>query len=78
MIAPFEIGESNMLKIEILTAGDSAILIEFGKEISPEINRKITAIVQLIKEQQIEGIVDTIPAFVPCWSITIPELSHMK
>ena len=52
-----------MLKIEILTAGDSAILIEFGKEISPEINRKITAIVQLIKEQQIEGIVDTIPAF---------------
>ena len=38
-------------------------LVEFGKEISPEINRKITATVQLMKEQHIEGVVDMIPAF---------------
>ena len=44
-------------------AGDSAILIEFTQEISPEINAKITALVRLIKEQQIEGIVDMIPSF---------------
>lgn len=48
---------------KILTAGDSSILIEFGKEISPEINARITAVVHLIKEQHIVGVVDVIPAF---------------
>lgn len=52
-----------MQEIKILTAGDSSLLIEFGQEISPEINRKITATVQLMKKQQIEGVVDIIPAF---------------
>lgn len=52
-----------MQNIKILTAGDSSVLIEFKKEISPEINRKITSIVQLMKEQHIEGVVDVIPAF---------------
>lgn len=52
-----------MPDIRILTAGDSALLIEFGKEINPETNRRITALVQLMKEQHIEGIVDMIPAF---------------
>ena len=52
-----------MDNIRILTAGDSSILIEFGKEISPEINRKISATVQMMKEQHIEGVVDVIPAF---------------
>ena len=44
-----------MPDIRILTEGDSSVLVEFGKEISPEINRKITATVQLMKEQHIEG-----------------------
>ena len=52
-----------MPDIRILTEGDSSVLVEFGKEISPEINRKITATVQLMKEQNIEGVVDMIPAF---------------
>ena len=52
-----------MQNIRILTAGDSSLLIEFGKEISPEINRKISATIQLMKEQLIEGVVDMIPAF---------------
>ena len=52
-----------MHDIRILTAGDSSILVEFGKEISPEINRKIAATVQLMREQHIEGVVDIIPAF---------------
>ena len=49
--------------IRILTEGDSSVLVEFGKEINPEINRKITATVQLMREQHIEGVVDVIPAF---------------
>ena len=52
-----------MQNIRILTEGDSSLLIEFGKEISPDINRKITATVQLMKDQNIEGVVDVIPAF---------------
>lgn len=52
-----------MQNIKILTAGDASLLIEFGKEISPEINSKITGVVQLMKEQHIEGVVDVIPAF---------------
>lgn len=52
-----------MQNIRILTAGDSSLLVEFGKEISPTINRKIAATVQLMKEQHIEGVVDMIPAF---------------
>ena len=42
-----------MQKIKFLAAGDSSILIEFGNEISPEINRKITATVRLMREQQL-------------------------
>lgn len=52
-----------MQEIRILTAGDSSLLVEFGQEISPQINRRIAAVVQLMKEQQIEGVVDMIPAF---------------
>lgn len=52
-----------MQNIKILTAGDSSLLVEFGSEISPEINRKITATVQMMREQHIEGVVDVIPAF---------------
>ena len=52
-----------MQNIRILTAGDSSLLIEFGKEISPEVNQRIAATVQLMKEQHIEGVVDVIPAF---------------
>jgi KipI family sensor histidine kinase inhibitor len=37
--------------------------VEFGHEISPEINRKISSTVQLMKEQHIEGIVDVIPTY---------------
>jgi KipI family sensor histidine kinase inhibitor len=53
----------SMQNIRILIEGDSSLLVEFGKEISPDINRRITAVVQLLKEQHIEGVVDLIPAF---------------
>ncbi len=52
-----------MQKIKILTAGDSSLLVEFGAEISPQINQKIAATVKLLREQNIEGVVDVIPAF---------------
>ena len=55
--------------IKILPEGDSAILIEFPKTISPEINGKITSLAHLIKEQHIEGVMDMIPAFCSPYSL---------
>lgn len=52
-----------MQNIKIVTAGDSSLLVEYGQEISPEINQKITATVKMMREQHIEGVVDVIPAF---------------
>ena len=52
-----------MQNVKIMTAGDSSILIQFGNAIDPDINAKIAATVQLMKEQHIEGVVDIIPAF---------------
>lgn len=52
-----------MKDIHIRTAGDSSLLVEFGNEINPEINARIASFVQLIREQQIEGIVDMIPTY---------------
>ena len=52
-----------MEDIKICTAGDSSLLIQFGQEISPEINARITAFVHLLKVQHVEGVIDLIPAF---------------
>ena len=52
-----------MDNIKILTEGDSSLLIVYQQEISPEVNARIASTVKLIKQQQIEGIVDMIPAF---------------
>ena len=52
-----------MDEIKIIPTGDSSILLEFNQIISPEINKNITTLVYLVKEQQIEGVMDMIPAF---------------
>ena len=52
-----------MPDIRILTEGDSSVLVEFGKEISPEINRKIRAFKIALEKEQIEGIVETVPTY---------------
>ena len=52
-----------MEKIRVLTAGDSALLIQFEQRIGEDVNRRISATVKLLKMQQIEGIVDMIPAY---------------
>lgn len=52
-----------MKDTKILTAGDSSLLIQFGQEISPEINAQITAFVHLMRAQHVEGVTDVIPAF---------------
>lgn len=60
---PLQNGETEMEEIKIYTAGDSSVLIQFGQEIAPEINAKITAFVHLMRAQHVEGVTDIIPAF---------------
>lgn len=52
-----------MQNIKIVPEGDSSILIVFGNEICPETNRRISAVVHLIRSQKIEGLVDMIPSY---------------
>lgn len=52
-----------MTKVKILPEGDSSLLVQFEQDINPEINRRISALVKLIRMQQISGIVDMIPTY---------------
>ncbi len=52
-----------MQNIKIVPAGDSSLLVAFEQKVDPEINRKITSVVRLIRDQHIEGIVDLIPSY---------------
>ena len=52
-----------MQDTKIHTAGDSSVLIQFGNTIDPEINYRISATVQMMREQHIIGVTDIIPAF---------------
>ena len=47
----------------IMAAGDSAIVVEFGNEISPEINGKIKSFSDALRDEKIPGITDIIPTF---------------
>jgi inhibitor of KinA len=47
----------------ILAAGDRAVLLEFGSEITPEINRRIHSFSRKIKEDQIPGVGETVPSY---------------
>lgn len=49
--------------MKYLVVGDCAISIEFGNEISYEINNKIKRFNNLIKSLNIEGIIETVPSF---------------
>lgn len=50
-------------KIKFLTAGDSAIVMEFGDTIEKEINARIAAVVENLKNKKIDGILDILPTY---------------
>lgn len=49
--------------VRYLVSGDCAVAVEFGNEISPEINRKIRAFKIALEKANIDGIVETVPTY---------------
>lgn len=52
-----------MGEVRIIPEGDLALLVEFGKEISPECNSRVSQLNNQIRNSCKKGIVETIPAF---------------
>ena len=50
-------------KIKYLSAGDKAVVMEFGNEISKDINAKIRNVVKSVEEANIDGIVELLPTY---------------
>lgn len=47
----------------ILPSGDAAVTVEFGRDIDPQVNRRVLALDQLAAAQPIHGIRETIPTY---------------
>ncbi len=52
-----------MSDVRYLVSGDQAVCVEFGNEISPEINKKIRAFKIAVEKSGTEGIVETVPTY---------------
>ena len=50
-------------KIKYLTAGDRALVIEFGDSIEEQINSKIRSLTLAMEREGIIGIIETIPTY---------------
>lgn len=49
--------------IKFLLAGDCSFVIQFGNEISPEINKKIRKMIEDLKEKNIDGLIEMVPTY---------------
>lgn len=67
-----------MDKVRYLVSGDCAVCVEFGNEISPEINRKIRAFKIALEKEQIRGIVETVPTYRSLLVVYRPEVIRFK
>lgn len=77
-LRPAEKGESFVGKVRYLVSGDCAVCVEFGNEISPEINRKIRAFKIAVEKAGIEGIVETVPTYRSLLVVYKPEVIRFK
>ena len=67
-----------MADVKFLLTGDTSLSVEFGNEISTEINAKIRAFNIALENSKIPGIVETVPPTALLWSTMIPALSAMS
>jgi 5-oxoprolinase (ATP-hydrolysing) subunit B len=47
----------------LLTCGDSALVVEFGNSIDPELNRRVLAFDALIAQEKVTGVRETVPTY---------------
>ncbi|HEX3040297.1 MAG TPA: 5-oxoprolinase subunit PxpB [Caproiciproducens sp.] len=52
-----------MPEIRYLVAGDCSLTVEFGNEISEEINGKVLALNDILQARRIKGVVETVPTY---------------
>lgn len=52
-----------MFEMRILPAGDLALIVEFGNEISTDCNDKVRLLNQSLRKNEIKGIIETVPTF---------------
>ena len=50
------------MSVRYLSCGDTAFSVEFGNEISPEINGRVMALHAAIGQAGIAGVVETVPS----------------
>ena len=48
---------------KIFPLGDNALTIEFGNEISPELNNLVLKLAQFFEQNQFSGLIETVPAY---------------
>lgn len=58
----------------ILPAGDCALVVEFGDQISEELNGKVQALNEALKKKKLRGIVETVPTFRSLLVVYDPEI----
>lgn len=51
------------MDVKFLIAGDRAVSVEFGKEISLETNAKVLQLQQRLKENPVDGVVEVVPTY---------------
>ena len=51
------------MDVKFLIAGDRAVSVEFGSVISLEVNARVRALDEKLKESPIEGMVETVPTY---------------
>lgn len=56
-------GKETMDEVRFLTAGESAVVVEFGKTINDVFYRKVRMLLDTLDTQPIVGVVDAVPSF---------------
>lgn len=51
------------MALRFLTAGDKAVSVEFGKEISLELNAKVRMLQRNLQERPLSGVTETVPTY---------------
>ena len=62
------------MDVKFLIAGDRAVSVEFGSVISLEVNAKVRALDEKLKESPVEGMVETVPTYCALFVHYRPEV----